>query len=453
MRPMKYPLTSLAILLLVFTVYSQDKRTLDPTLKSKIEDRIAKGIHQSLAIALIDKDGVSYYNFGATKAGGANVDEQTIYEIGSVTKVFTGILLAKQSLDGDLSLDDNINDYLPDEGQVVSYNNVPITFGHLSDHTSGIPRLPGNMAPKDPANPYADYTVEMMYEFISSYSPARAVGSQYEYSNLAQGLLGHILTLNKSTTYEELVVSEITSQLKMNDTRITFNDNMLQRLASPHSEGVEVKNWDIPTLAGAGAIRSSAYDMAKFVSANLGFQESPLKPAMELSHTERHDKAGMGVGLGWHIQKNGSAVHWHNGGTGGYRSFIGFDKEKGLGVVVLSNSTKSVDDIGFGIFNPDQALTTYKTKDNAVDVADDILESYVGVYQLTPVFSITITKEDAQLYGQATGQSRFELYAENDTDFFLTVVEAKITFQLEDEKVKSLTLYQNGQVIPGKKVE
>ncbi|MEQ8811421.1 MAG: serine hydrolase domain-containing protein, partial [Imperialibacter sp.] len=326
---------------------------LPPEVVATIEKRIQNGQMPSMALAVIDSSGVKYYNFGKTTLDGKPVDENTIYEIGSISKVFTAILLAQQVLGGEVKLEDEINDYLPDTVQVPVMGDAPITFGNLTDHTSGIPRMPANFAPANPNNPYADYTVQQMYEFISNYQPSRTVGSEYEYSNLAQGLLGHLLAQNKNTTYEALMVATIADPLGMNDTRIAFTETMKQNLALGHTGPYVVENWDIPTLAGAGAIRSSTSDMAKFISANLGYVDTPLRAAMDMSHTMRHDKAGgMQVGMGWHI-KNGSEgdVIWHNGGTGGYRTFAGFVKETGKGVVLLTNSSTGADDIGFNLLD------------------------------------------------------------------------------------------------------
>jgi len=459
---MKRNLKILPILLMAFTTFQcqesveqTDNQALPEEVAKTIEKRIDEGITPSVALAIIDSSGVQYFNFGKTAQEGKPVDENTIYEIGSISKVFTGILLAQQVLNGEINLDDDIARLLPNSISVSTMGDTKITFGHLTDHTSGFPRMPDNFAPANPNNPYADYTVDQMYTFVSTYQPVRSVGAEYEYSNFAQGLLGHLLAKNKNTDYEDLMVQTIAEPLEMNDTRIEFTEGMKENLALGHSGNKVVENWDIPTLAGAGAIRSSSSDMAKFISANLGYTNTALHEAMELSHEPRHSKAnGMSVGMGWHIKQGEQGdVVWHNGGTGGYRTFVGFVKETGRGVVLLTNSSISSDDIGFNLLDSGSALAEMQFSSEAVEVPEATLGKYVGVYELQPEFKITITKEGTQLLGQATGQEKFEIFPENDTTFFLTVVEAKITFQLNEDSVQSLTLFQGGQEILGKKIE
>jgi len=457
---MKQYKITLFILLLAIASYQcqqspekKGEKSLPVEVEETIKKRISEGFTPSIAIAVIDSSGIHYFNYGKTSDNGVGVDENTIYEIGSITKVFTGIMLAQQVLDGDIRLDDKINDLLPDSIKVPVKGDTEITIGNLSDHTSGLPRMPDNFAPANPGNPYADYTVEQMYEFISNYKPKRAVGSKYEYSNLAQGLLGHLLAMNRNTSYEQLMVNTIANPLEMKDTRIEFTKRMKENLALGHSDGKVVENWDIPTLAGAGAIRSSNTDMARFISANLAYVDTPLLEAMKLSHKIRHNKGG-GMAMAWHIKKgeNGDVI-WHNGGTGGYRSFAGFVKETGKGVVLLTNSSKAADDIGLYLLDPGSELDKLKFASDAIELPESILEQYVGLYEMKAESIFTITKEGKQLIGHVPGQERFEIYPENDTLFFLTVVEAEITFQLKEGNVESLIIHQNGKEYPGNKIE
>ena len=359
------------LLLLVLSLASLSiiAQKLPEDVEESIKKRIEYGYSPSYAVGIIDKNGPRYYNFGTRTMDGGSVNEHTIYEIGSISKVFTAILLAQQVVDGKMKLDDPIKKYLPAEVKVPRKSSVEITLGNLSDHTSGLPRMPDNFTPANPNNPYADYTVKQMLEFISGYELTRDVGAGYEYSNLAQGLLGYILSQYVSTTYEDLMVKSIASPLGMKETKITFDEKMKKNLAMGHSNRKPVENWDIPTFAGAGAIRSSTADMLKFLAANMNLKKTSLRKAMDLTHQVRHDKAGkMRVGLGWHVSKgkNGDVL-WHNGGTGGYRTFAGFVKETGMGVVVLTNSNKGADDLGFHLLDPDTPLQIVKAS-----VADEM---------------------------------------------------------------------------------
>lgn len=447
-----------ASLVFIWLLFSncQPSAALPANVVESIEKRIENELNPSIAIAIVDENGTKFYNFGKVSVSGKLVDEHTIYEIGSISKVFTSILLSQKVIEGSVSLDDPINQFLPKDIAVPVMGSREITLGNLSDHTSGLPRLPQNMLPENPNNPYADYSVDQMYSFISTYKPIREVGAEYEYSNLAQGLLGHILALNGGVSYESLMIDNIAWPLGMKETKIALDQKMSDNLATGHSGGAEVENWDLPTLAGAGAIRSSTADMIKFVAANLGLTQSSLLPSMQLSHTIRHNKAGeMRVGLAWHVKQGAEGdVVWHNGGTGGYKSFAGFVKETGKGVVILTNSTESVDDIGMHLLDSDSELKKVKPKEDAVQVPEKVLERYVGTYELSPAFRIVITREGTRLFEQATGQGKLEVFAKNDTDFFLKVVDAQITFQVrEDETVESMTLFQNGQKMIGKRLE
>jgi CubicO group peptidase (beta-lactamase class C family) len=455
----RFRITLIFLLISFVTIQCQlspeitDIKGLPAEVVESIERRIEEGLTPSITIAIIDSSGVKFFNFGKTAKNGQEVDENSIYEIGSISKVFTGILLAQQVLEGRLKLEDEINNFLPDDIKVPVMGDTEITFGNLTDHTSGFPRMPFNFAPANPHNPYADYTVDQMYEFISNYQAVRTVGSEYEYSNLAQGLLGHLLAMNNKSTYEELMVQTIANPLEMNDTRVELTQRMNENLALGHSGGKVVENWDIPTLAGAGAIRSSTSDMAKFISANLGYVNTSLLKAMELSHQIRHDKAGgMSIAMAWHINKGDKGdIICHGGGTGGYRTFIGFVKETGKGVVLFTNSSEGADDIGFYLLDSGSELAKFKS--DAVDIPKSTLEQYVGLYELEPELHINISKEGKQLFGQATGQDRFEIFPENDTVFYLTVVDAKIAFHLEKDTFESLTLFQGRQETLGVKIE
>jgi D-alanyl-D-alanine-carboxypeptidase/D-alanyl-D-alanine-endopeptidase len=325
----------------------------DSEIRRILVDRIDTD-HQSVGIVVgvIEPGGRRMVTYGKLNQDDPRpLDGRTVFEIGSVTKVFTSLLLADMAQKGEVTLDDPVAKYLPDTVKIPQRAGRSITLVDLATHTSGLPRLPGNLHPRDAANPYADYTVQQLYNFLSGYTLTRDAGAQYEYSNLGGGLLGLALARRAGTDYESLVRSRICQPLGMDDTRITLSPEMKARLAIGHNAVMTaVPNWDLPALAGAGALRSTANDLLEFVAANLGYADTPLAGAMRSMLKVRRPTGspGLEVALGWHIFTGEREIVWHNGGTGGYRSFIGFDSKARTGVVVLSNAETpaGVDDIG-----------------------------------------------------------------------------------------------------------
>jgi D-alanyl-D-alanine-carboxypeptidase/D-alanyl-D-alanine-endopeptidase len=412
-----------------------------------------------IVVGAVDPDGRRVVAHGTfdTKSKRA-VDGDTLFEIGSVTKVFTALLLADAVQRGEMKLDDPAAKFLPEGQKLPSRGGKQITLIDLATHTSGLPRLPLNLTPANPENPYADYSVEKMYAFLSTYELPRDIGAEYEYSNLGAGLLGHLLARRANMDYATLVRERITEPLGMKSTVITIPPNMKSRLASGHDATLQpAANWDLPTLAGAGALRSTANDMLTFLAAMLGFTKSPLTPAMSsMLRTRRPTNAGtMSIALGWHIAKtaSGDEVVWHNGGTGGYRSFTGFDPKTRTGIIVLSNAATrfDVDDIGRHLLDPASPLAQVP-KETAVDTK--LFDQFVGRYELAPNFILTVTREGDRLFLQASGQPRYELFAKSDREYFLRVVDAQVTFDAEVAgRAPSLTLHQNGQHVPAKRLE
>ena len=573
---MKNIIVVIAIFFLSIGAFSQAK--ISDEVKENIQANINAGENVGVVIASIDGDSVDYYSFGNTDLQNETpVNEQSVFEIGSISKVFTCIMLADEVLKGTMKLSDPISKYLPKGVNVPNRNGKEITLQDLATHSSGLPRMPDNFNPADQSNPYKDYSPALMYAFLSSHELTRDIGSEYEYSNYGMGLLGHILELHTGKNYEDLLIEKIANPCNMPNTRLVLTDSMIKNLAKAHSQGVEVSNWDLTGLAGAGGIRSSAEDMVAFMKANMGITKSDLYNAMKLSHQVAYEKEAdqFKIGLGWHYAQNGEdTIIWHNGATGGYKSFAGYIAGTQKGVVVLGNSDGEVGRFGMKLlgdprplpapkasiatvinkeitengiqsamalynqlktenpeaykFDEDQlntlayqfmntdkndialelfklnvasfpnesnpydslgegylklgdsanAITNYTkslelnpANDNAknvllqlgvdtsklvkeVKVSDAMLDSYCGQYELQPGFVITVSRKDKQLLAQATGQPQFELFASDYNKFYLKVVEAQVTFNANDKgKIDSLTLHQNGQNIPGRKLE
>lgn len=435
--------------------------TVDPTkIRQVLTDVVDKRHTVGIVVGIVDAHGRNIFSAGKTSSDGNNVDEHTVFEIGSITKTFTATLLADMVQRGWLSLDDPVAKYMPGNVTMPSRLGKEITLLDLATHHSGLPRLPSNFEPSDPGNPYADYTAEKLFEFLSHYTLTRDIGASYEYSNLGAGLLGEVLARRAGKSYEALLTEKIFRPLAMNSSGIVLRPAMAARLATGHAQNLmPVKNWDLAALAGAGAIRSTVNDMLNYVAATMGLKASPLRSAVAMVQQDRRDTtiSGMRIGLAWHLMKRpDTVIVWHNGGTAGYHSFAGFDVKQGLGIVVLSNTANDIDTIGFHFLDNQLPLAKIEPRKEHKEVAvpPALLDTYAGEYQLAPTFILTISKEGILLFGQATGQSRFRLHAETETEFFLNEVDAQISFVKDATgRVTHLILHQGGQDVKGDKIK
>lgn len=387
------------------------------------------------------------------------VDGDTVFEIGSITKVFTSLLLADMVERGEVGLDDPVGKYLPSSARVPEKDGRAITLQDLSTHTSGLPRLPANLIVTNPDNPYADYTVPKLYEFLSSYTLPRTIGSQFEYSNLGAGLLGHALALRAGNDYETVLRTRILEPLKMNDTTIALTAAQRSRLAPGHGQQrTPVGNWDLGALAGAGGLRSTERDMMRFLEAVTSSQPHVLSRAMaRMRSVERPGVGNMTITLGWQVVRStGGEIVWHGGMTGGYASFVGFIPARRVGVVVLSNmlsGVNGVDDIGLHLLDPRMPLVRTAKPRTRITQPADALRAFVGRYELRPGFVATVIQEGERLFVQPTNQTRHEIFAEGPRSFFATIVDAQFVFEVDAAgRATSMTLQQNGGSMVGKRL-
>lgn len=424
-------------------------------IRSIMANRVEGGKAVSIVTGVIDEKGRQVVAAGKVSLDGEQQpDGDTVYEIGSVTKVFTSLVLADMIEKGEVKADDPVSKFLPATVKVPSRNGRQITLLDLSMQVSGLPRLPDNMKPADAANPYVDYDAPKLYEFLSRYTLTRDPGEKYEYSNLAVGLLGHALALKAGMSYEELLRRRIFEPLGMSSTSIALSEAQNRRLAPGYSATLSpVKNWDFAVLAGCGAVRSTVNDMLKFVAANLELTDTPLKTAMRRMRSLKKETGvpDLEIGMAWHVlTKFDTEIWWHNGGTYGYRSFVGFNPAKKEGVVVLCNTFVDNDDLGRHVLENRYPVVSFQkqTPRKEVQVDAAVLEQYVGEYELAPTFKITVTREGSHLFVQATAQPRFEIFAQSESEFFLKVVDAQVTFSKD-----GLILHQNGMDQNAKKVK
>lgn len=300
------------------------------------------------SIGVISGDKVGRFGFGRVSENDESVpDEKTVYEIASISKVFTGTLLAEMTLRKELALEEPLEKFLPVGISVAQLGERKITLRDIATHRSGLPRLPENfwiIAANSLDDPYAPFTVPVLLDSLDNCRPKREPGKAYEYSNFGFAVLGTVLALHKDTSYEKLLYERILQPLGMENTKMDMSESMKKRLAPGHDPDHKVvKNWHLNAFAGGGGLRSDVDDMLKFAKAALGTNEaiksdSVLAKAFELAleqHSTKDDKQ-QPMGLGWHISGDGSRMH--NGQTAGYCTIMIIDRERKTAVVVLTNS-------------------------------------------------------------------------------------------------------------------
>ena len=405
----------------------------DDAISAMISKRVQSGAITGIVAAMIDGQGKRHVlSAGTSDVAGLPLDEHAVFEIGSVTKTFTATILADMVLKGEISLDDPIQKYLPATVTVPSRNGRAITIRDLATHTSGLPKVPSNLNQIDPENPYAAYTVNDLYDYISSYKLTRDPGVKFEYSNTGVGLLGHILSLRANTSYEALLQERVLAPLGMNETRITLTPTMKAHLTQGHDKNGNAKDpWDLPTIAGAGAIRSTAHDLLIYLATQRDTINGPLAKAIAMTHRNLHAGPNtlVTIGLAWHRETtaNGQTIVYHSGETGGYHAFIGFNTSTGANAILLANTTGPIDEIGLKIMDKSVIL-----KADLVEpvIALSVLQSYVGSYQVRPGIVFNVTLRNGRLVIGQPGKNGSSLYAESETVFHINGPNAGLVFHL-----------------------
>jgi serine-type D-Ala-D-Ala carboxypeptidase/endopeptidase len=380
------------------------------SIKAIIEKEVANKRSKSIIIGIVDANGRHIVSAGVKSDKDPTLpDGNTIYELGSVGKLFTTLLMAEMSLKKELNYNDPVSKYLPKYVKVPSRNGKEITLLHLATHRSGLPRMPFNMDPKNLDNPTADYTIEQLYECISKIELNRDIDSKWSYSNIGYGLLGKALVQVSDKSFETLTKQRITNVLNMKSTMIALTPALKKNMAMPYFIfGYPTVNWQNPALAGAGGASSNINDMLTFAAANAGLLKTDLLPAMNLTHVKQGKKDGNDgfITMGWTIMnEDNEHILWKDGATGGYRTFIGIDKKKKYGLIILSNTgMNQVTDIGLHILDSTNAYEPYKYQFNLADTINATIKArgvdagIVLYHQLKAANNPDFIFNDQQLY-------------------------------------------------------
>ena len=407
------------------------------------------------------------------------ITADTLFEVGSITKTFTALLLADMVVKGELKLDDPVEKWLP-QGLSVGVNGLklrdhtgaPIRLIDLATHRSGLPRLPDNMPNGNRNDPYADYREQQLLMYLKSREAlvetdagktTKKRDEAYAYSNLGFGLLGYVLARAANMPYEELLQKRVLTPLGLTSTFLDTPRSELARFSDGHylEKGTTLKyakHWRFDVIAPAGALRMSAKDMGRYAQAASGAIDTPLKAAFALA--QKRYGEGMGAknpqGLAWILASlNGRAVVNHDGATGGFAATLWADPERKAAVAVLSNAARPVNDIGLHLLEPAIPLANLAAmRATAITVDAKSLEQFVGAYALSPEFKVTLRARDGKLFAQATGQGEFELFAKSATVFFARITPLEVAFEeIKDGKAQQFQLTQGGSTRPAQRVE
>ena len=368
-------------------VFSLEESSSRDNLQEYFQDVYENTATVGFVVGIIENGQTKFYCFGNKTVNGDPVDPNTIFEIGSISKLFTSNLLIDQVLHGNVNLDDPIDMYLEDVKLPSSFDKK-ITLRHLASHTSGLPKLPNTLNRSRYEDIYENFSKEELYTALETRVVSRAPGKGYEYSNFGSGLLSHILTIASGKTYEELLFNGVCSSFKMMSTSVKLSSENSFYMATGHHINRPISFWNFTssTLEGMGGIRSSVRDLSKYLWENLHAAESILSDVLEPC-LDTHFEASpeFQVGLGWHKL---NAISRHSGGTAGFRSFIGFDAEKNKGVIILNNSSDDFpSSLGLHLLDPSKYPFEIFSK---ISVPQDTLKAYEGVYEIyMPEFEIS----------------------------------------------------------------
>ncbi|WP_255991245.1 serine hydrolase [Chitinolyticbacter albus] len=449
--------TLVVALMLLAPHFTQAQMT-DAELKQLLKQRVDQA-QQTVGIVVgrIDGDGEHIIAYGKAAVAGPDVDASTQFEIGSLTKTFTGLLLADMIENREVKGDDAISLYLPQGVTAPSDHSKPITLLDLATHTSGLPRLIVPWEPKNPNDPYADYTAQQLYAFLSSYTLTRPIGTQFEYSNYGVALLGLLLANQKEMGFDLLLQQRILQPLGMTTSFMVEPSSPKNVRAQGHDVDLQATApWHLGVWSAAGGLLSNGNDLMRYMKFNLGLSDvSPrlakaAKAAQQPMSRFIDDHAR--IGMGWHIsQALGKTLVWHNGQTGGQRSIMMLDPAAQKGVFALWNSTNDLEDIARHLIDDAYPLAKQKVPQK---IDADSLAVYVGTYAISPFWKLKISEDKGGLYLKSTGQERHAIYLDEQGSFYQRVADAKLEFAKNEKGlVIQLTLRQDGKTYIAKRIE
>jgi CubicO group peptidase (beta-lactamase class C family) len=337
----------------------------DGDIRQILAERVeAQGKGVGIIVGVIEPGGRRVISYGQlSEKDPRALQGDTVFEIGSVTKVFTALLLADMVQRLEVALEDPITKYLPVGTKLPEWNGQPITLLDVATHTSGLPLMPDDLPWQlNDELVKAKYSAAQLYRFLARYELPQQSGAKWDYSNVGYSLLGQALAARAGTDYETLLRTRVIAPLELKGTGITLVPTLKAKLAVGHEGSLQPAPpiSTVPMMAvmmPAGGVLSTVNDLLTVLSVAMGYERSPLTAAMATMLSTRRPGFGGEQGLGWMITGEGDdQLIVHDGGTFGFASSMLWDAKKRVGVVVLSNHMVPVGDLARHVVQPNRPL-------------------------------------------------------------------------------------------------
>lgn len=407
-----------------------------------------------MAVAVVEQDTVARTFRCAGSADIGRIGADSAFEIGSVSKTMTSVLLADLIGQGKAALDDRLADYLPPGTRVPEFEGKPILLRHVVTHTSGLPALPSRLGAADMNDPYANLTEQALLDSLADVTLHAAPGSAFEYSNFASMLLSCAVARRAGEDFETLLRQRLFAPLGMDGAYIDRRPEGVRAAAGHAPNGKPVPAWRFATnLAGVGGVRATLDDMVAYVQGNLGVIDGAITPALEMAQRKVGEQPPMA--MNWMLGSvAGRSVHMHEGGTGGFSAFVAVDRQAQRGVVILSDTTwNSIGSLGsLGLHLVDASFPLGKPR-RIAPPPPALLEALAGEYQLQGAMAMTLRHRDGKLFVQAAGQGEIEMAYDDAGDFFPLELDAVLTPRRKADGGYGFTWSQMGAVLPAARMD
>ena len=407
------------------------------------------------AVAVVERE-VSRAFVCADPAKPSRIDASTAFEIGSVSKTMTSALLAELIGQGKGSLDDPLSAWLPEGTKVPTFQGQPILLRHVVTHTSGLPALPPGVAIADPNDPYAPVDAETLMASLERTPLDRAPGTRFEYSNFASMLLSYAVARRAGSDFESLLDARLFTPLGMDGAYVNLKPEGIRAATGHVPSGQPTPAWRFQTdVAGVGGVRATLDDMVRYVQAQLNPPASSLGSALTLAQQPVNPGSQPAMAMNWMMAPlDGRTLHAHEGGTGGFSSFVAFDLQQQRGVVVLSDTAlHSLGGLGsLGLHLADASVPLGKPR-KVTPATGELLDGLSGDYRFANGTTMTLRRRGEVLELQVPGQPAFALEHDDAGDFYPVAFDALLTPQRKADGRYGFTWHQGGAALPAVRVE